>query len=132
MNTRFFSTSRFVLSLLLIVLSAHATKPQLAATRQEQIDFSQLDKVVLEELAEKNTPGAAIAIIQGERVVYVKGFGVASVETGAAVTPDMLFRLGSTTKMFTAAALVTLAAREKIKLDAPIGGYVKGKKASKL
>jgi CubicO group peptidase (beta-lactamase class C family) len=110
----------------LILLLAHAAKPQITAARQGQVDFSQLDKVVLEELAEKNTPGAAIAIIQGDRVVYAKGFGVASVETSAPVTPDMLFRLGSTTKMFTAAALVTLAVREKIKLDAPIGSYVKG------
>lgn len=118
--------SRSLLSLSLILLLTHAAKPHLAAARQEQVDFSQLDKVVIEELKERNTPGAAVAIIQGDRVVYAKGYGVASVETGAPVTPDMLFRLGSTTKMLTAAALVTLAAREKIKLDAPIGGYVKG------
>ncbi|MBD0369668.1 MAG: serine hydrolase [Pyrinomonadaceae bacterium] len=44
------------------------------------------------------TPGAAISIVQGDRVIYAKGFGVANVETGAPVTIDMLFRLGSTTK----------------------------------
>jgi CubicO group peptidase (beta-lactamase class C family) len=124
--TRRSNITRSLLSLLLILLLANTAKPLLAAARQEQIDFSQLDKVVLEELKEKNTPGAAIAIIQGDRVVYAKGYGVANIETGDRVTPDMLFRLGSTTKMFTAAALVTLAAREKIKLDAPIGGYVRG------
>src|SRR5438067_756565 len=37
-----------------------------------------------------------------------------------------LFRLGSTTKMFTAATLVSLAEAGKVKLDAPIGDYVKG------
>jgi CubicO group peptidase (beta-lactamase class C family) len=37
----------------------------------------------------------------------------------------MLFRLGSTTKMFTAAALVTLAEEGKLKLDARIGDYIK-------
>ena len=126
MAIRLFRISRTPLSLLLILLLTQAAKPNPAAARQEQVDFSQLDKVVLAELQERNTPGAAVAIIQGDRVVYAKGYGVASVETGAPVTPDMLFRLGSTTKMLTAAALVTLAAREKIKLDAPIGGYVKG------
>jgi CubicO group peptidase (beta-lactamase class C family) len=126
LNIRRSNISRSLLSLLMILLLAHASRPLLAAARQDQIDFSQLDKVVLEELQEKNTPGAAIAIIQGDRVVYAKGYGVANIETGDRVTPDMLFRLGSTTKMFTAAALVTLAAREKIKLDTPIGGYVKG------
>jgi CubicO group peptidase (beta-lactamase class C family) len=40
--------------------------------------------------------------------------------------PEMLFRLGSTTKMFTAAALVTLAERGAIDLSAPVGAYVSG------
>ena len=89
-------------------------------------DFSALEKVVLEELKATNTPGAAVAIVSGDRVIFAKGFGLANVETGAQVSPDMLFRLGSTTKMFTGAALVTLAAQGKIKLDEPIGTYVKG------
>ena len=40
--------------------------------------------------------------------------------------PDMLFRLGSTTKMFTAAALVGLALEGKLDLNAPISKYVMG------
>jgi CubicO group peptidase (beta-lactamase class C family) len=39
---------------------------------------------------------------------------------------EMLFRLGSTTKMFTAAALLTLAENNKIKMNEPIGNRVKG------
>ncbi|MCI0662074.1 MAG: beta-lactamase family protein [Acidobacteria bacterium] len=94
--------------------------------KQEQIDFTELDKLALEELKQKNTPGAAVAVIKDGRLIYAKGYGVASVETGSPVTPEMLFRLGSTTKMLTASALVTLAAAGKLKLDEPIGNYVKG------
>ena len=72
-------------------------------------DFTELEKLVPEELRERNTPGAVIAIVSGDRVVYQKAFGLANIETGAPMQPEMLFRLGSTTKMFTAAALVTLA-----------------------
>gem|GEM_PF-5959663 len=88
-----------------------------------QIDFTELDKLALEELKQKNTPGAAVAVIRDGRLIYARGYGVASVETGSPVTPEMLFRLGSTTKMLTASALVTLAAAGKLKLDAPIGNY---------
>jgi CubicO group peptidase (beta-lactamase class C family) len=66
-------------------------------------------KSVLAELAETNTPGAAIGIVKGEKLIFARGIGTSNVETGAPVTPEMLFRLGSTTKMFTAAALVQLA-----------------------
>jgi CubicO group peptidase (beta-lactamase class C family) len=90
------------------------------------IDFSELDKIVPEELKEKNTPGAVITVISGDQVVYQKAFGVASVETNAPMQPEMLFRLGSTTKMFTAAALLTLAEKEKIKMNEPIANRVKG------
>src|SRR5215212_8067293 len=97
-----------------------------AAIAQPAADFSELEKVLLAELKQTNTPGAAVAVISGGRVVFAKGFGVASVETGAPATADMLFRLGSTTKMFTGAALVTLAEQGKLKLTAPIGDVAKG------
>src|SRR5262245_40031443 len=67
---------------------------------------SELEKVAVEEMKADGIPGAAIGIVSGGKVLLAKGFGVASVETGVPVTADTLFRLGSTTKMFTAAALV--------------------------
>ena len=90
------------------------------------IDFSELDKLIPAELKEKNTPGTVITVISGDQIVYQKAFGVANVETNAEMQPEMLFRLGSTTKMFTAAALLTLAENNKIKMNEPIGNRVKG------
>lgn len=110
---------RFLLLLLCLGLSA-------IASTAKPIDFSELDRVVSEELKERNTPGAVIAVVSGNGVVYQKAFGVANVETNAPMQPEMLFRLGSTTKMFTAAALVALAEKDKIKLNEPIGDKVKG------
>src|SRR5262245_24767871 len=95
-------------------------------TSQSKPDVSELEKVVLAELTETNIPGAAIGIVSGDRLVFAKGFGVSNIETGAPVTPDMLFRLGSTTKMFTASGVVMLAEEGKLKLDEPIGKYAKG------
>lgn len=97
-----------------------------AANIPAQPNLAELEKVIEAELADSKTPGAAVAIVVGEKVVFAKGFGKVSSENGLAVTPDTLFRMGSTTKMFTAASLVTLAASGKIKLDTPIGNYVKG------
>jgi len=97
-----------------------------ASAKQQRVDFTQLEEVVLEELKETNTPGAAVAVVSGDRRVFSKGFGVANIETGAPVTPDTLFRIGSVTKMFTAVVLATLADEGRIKLDEPIGKYIKG------
>src|SRR5215211_1371529 len=115
----------FCLGLLITqaVAKPRSSKP---ATSPTTIDFSELDKLVPTELKEKNTPGAVITVISGDQVVYQKAFGVANVETSAEMQPEMLFRLGSTTKMFTAAALLTLAEKDKIKMNEPIGNRVKG------
>ena len=89
-------------------------------------DFAALDAVVQQELKDGGVPGATVAIVSGGRVIYAKGYGTANAETGAAMTPELLFRLGSTTKMFTAAALASLADRGAVDLRKPIGGYIKG------
>lgn len=89
-------------------------------------ELAALEPLVLEELKASNTPGAALAAVLGDQVVYAKGFGVASIETGVAVTPDTLFQIGSMTKTFTAAALVSLAKDGKVSLDRPVSDYVTG------
>ena len=88
-------------------------------------DFNELEKTIEAELKETKTPGASFAVISGDKIIFVKGFGQTSAEGGNPVTAATLFRMGSTTKMFTAAALVSLAEQGKIKLDAPIGNYIK-------
>jgi CubicO group peptidase (beta-lactamase class C family) len=89
-------------------------------------DFTPVEQSARDELARANVPGASMAIVRGEQVVFSKAFGTANVETRAPVRREMLFRLGSTTKMLTAAALAGLAAEGKIDLNAPVGKYVPG------
>ncbi|HEX6730145.1 MAG TPA: serine hydrolase domain-containing protein, partial [Pyrinomonadaceae bacterium] len=114
-----------LLSLAVLITESNA-KPDKPVTSTPPIDFSELDKLVSEELKEKNTPGAVITVVSGDQVVYQKAFGVANVETNAPMQTEMLFRLGSTTKMFTAAALLKLAESNKIKMNEPIGDRIKG------
>src|SRR6476646_1154132 len=89
-------------------------------------DFSALEQTSREELTRTRVPGASIALIKGDRIVFAKGTGTANVETGEPVRPEMLFRLGSTTKMFTSAAVAMLAEEGKLRLDAPVGDLVPG------
>src|SRR6201988_769531 len=94
-----------LLTLALIVAPAFAQQPR--------NDYGEFEQVLSDELKMTNTPGAAVGIVHGDRIVYAKGFGVSNVETGVAVSPDMLFRVGSVTKMLTAAVLVSLSEEGK-------------------
>lgn len=105
-----------VLTVVLIAPSAFATS--------NATDFSALDKTIQEELNATHSPGCAVAIVSGDEIVYAKGFGTADIETGVPVTLDTLFRIGSTTKIFTAIALVTLAEQGKVDLNRSLDNYI--------
>lgn len=111
---------------LIALLTFNLSTPTVCQSVEGSRDFSELEKVLLAELQEKNAPGAAVAIVSGNKIIFAKGFGVSNVETNAPATPDTLFQIGSITKTFTATAVLTLADEGKLKLDAPIGDYAKG------
>ena len=82
--------------------------------------YARVDSAVVDELRRTSTPGAAVALVVGDSVVYAKGFGSTAAD-GAAVTPATTFRIASITKVFTAATLVSLAEAGRVDLAAPIG-----------
>lgn len=97
-----------------------------AVARAQGPDYNNLARAAEEELRESKTPGAAVAVISGDRVVFLKGFGLTSTEAGEPVTPDTLFLVGSCAKVFTAARVVALKEEGKLKLSEPVGTYVPG------
>jgi CubicO group peptidase (beta-lactamase class C family) len=88
--------------------------------------FARAEASIREALVAAGAPGAAVAVVSGDRVIWAQGLGVANTETGAPVTADTLFQIGSATKMFTAAAVLSAASSGAIALDRPVGGYVSG------
>lgn len=98
----------------------------LAAAQDRQLDAAAIDKIAAEEVETTRVPGAAIAIVRGDKLVYSKAFGLANTETKEPARAEMLFRLGSTTKMLTSAAVVSLALEGKVDLHAPVARYVTG------
>jgi CubicO group peptidase (beta-lactamase class C family) len=83
-----------------------------------------LDQVAQAELQAVDAPGAALAVVRGEDVLFAKGLGVSSSETREPVTPDTLFRIGSLTKVVTAYTLISLVLEQHLSVHAPIAQYV--------
>src|SRR5262249_28033958 len=89
--------------LLLLVLSLAPALP--AAGPAQTVDATAVDAVVQEALQAWQVPGAAVAIVRGDEVIYVKGHGGPGLGTSDPVTSETLFAIGSTTKAFTATAV---------------------------
>lgn len=69
-------------------------------------------------------PGMAVAVVQNDRVVYLKSFGVKEAGKPDPLTPDTLFEIASTTKAFTATAVAMLVDQKKLDWDDPVHKYV--------
>ncbi len=60
-----------------------------------------------------NEPGIAVLIASKDGIIYKKAFGSANLELNVPMQPDMVFRIGSITKQFTALAFYNWLNKEK-------------------
>ncbi|MBP2401552.1 D-alanyl-D-alanine carboxypeptidase precursor [Streptomyces netropsis] len=80
-------------------------------------------KSAMDGVHRAGVPGVYGEVRDADRI-WRGASGVADVRTGRPVGPDMRHRVGSVTKTFTAAAVMQQVERGRIRLDAPIGGYL--------
>ncbi len=85
-----------------------------AATLQE------LDARIGNLLANSRVPGASVALIEGGRLVWAKGYGYSDLARRTPVTADTVFRAGSISKSFTAIGVIMLVEEGKLSLEAPL------------
>lgn len=74
-------------------------------------------------MASYGIPGVAVGVLYDGRE-YLKGYGVTSVDYPGAVDPDTVFRVGSTTKVFTGTAVMRLVEQGKLDLSARVRRYL--------
>lgn len=91
---------------------------------QDSNDSSQINQVTAQEINHlfstwntNNTPGAAIAIIKDDAIVFKGAYGLANLEFGIKNSPSTLFNIASNSKQFTTYALLHLVEEGKIGLD---------------
>jgi CubicO group peptidase (beta-lactamase class C family) len=121
--------SRRHLALVVIFACTTGLGALLHAATQGPADprFATLADFVGAEMKRTSAPGVALAVVDGDRVVFAEGFGLANADTGAPVTPDTLFQIGSVTKPFTAAAIVAAPDQPAaLTSDTAVGTVVSG------
>ncbi len=80
-------------------------------------------QTALTDVHRAGMPGVFAEVRDGDEI-WRGAAGVADVDTGRPVTPDMRHRVGSITKSFTAAAVLQLVEGGEVGLDTPIGHYL--------
>jgi len=96
----------FPLTLLFLTILSYGQVPD-----RESLDniFSDWDQPI--------TPGCALGIIQEGKLIYARGYGMANLEYDIPNSSTSVFRIGSTSKQFTAACIVLLHEQGKLSFD---------------
>lgn len=111
------------LMIVLSLFSALAARAA-AAPRPDDAALAKTIDAVMSAVYKPGEPGAAIIVRKDGRTLFRKGYGMADLELGVPVEPDMVFRLGSITKQFTAVSVLMLAEQGKLALGDPITKYL--------
>jgi CubicO group peptidase (beta-lactamase class C family) len=85
-----------------------------------------LSREIPQEMSAAHVVGLSIALVDGDRTVWARGFGWADTARRVPVTASTLFHIGSSAKTMTAAAVMQLVQQGRVDLDAPLSRYVPG------
>ncbi|MBI5612916.1 MAG: beta-lactamase family protein [Gammaproteobacteria bacterium] len=119
------STSRFYGALLGLLLAGCATPPAVipaAGDYRGMQDY--LDWYIPRQMAKHDVPGLSIALVDGSRPVWAKGYGYADAERAIPADAETVYQVGSVSKILTAVAALGLVERGHIDLDKPITQYL--------
>ncbi len=98
-------------------------RPVSAKQASNRASYDAIDVYIERQMRRLNIPGASLAIVEGDQVMYLRNFGQAR-PGGEAPTSQTPFLIGSLTKSFTAMAVMQLVESGKIELDAPVQRYL--------
>ena len=103
-----------------------ATEPQIPSVYSPEtaVSYSEVDGYISQQMTDDDIPGLAVVVVQGDEVVYLKGFGVTSLGNPSPVTPQTIFELASISKSFTALGVLLLRDEGLIELDVPVQRYL--------
>lgn len=116
--TRGYGWALLLLIPVLLSLSFRSSAPA------QPLDGKAVDAVLHDALKAWDVPGAAVAIVRNDDVVYLKGYGVKELGKNEPITPDTLFPLASCTKAFTTTAMAMLVDEGKMSWDDPVRKHI--------
>lgn len=108
----------------LALAAAGSLQAQSRAKKDAGTPAVRLDAYTAQALAAWGLPGAAVAVVQNDSVVFAKGFGVRELGKPEPITANSVFAIGSTSKAFTSASLAMLVGEGKVKWDDPVTKYL--------
>jgi CubicO group peptidase (beta-lactamase class C family) len=116
---------RLLLSVPVFITLIFFCSVKLAIVEKPRQDYSGLDSFINAKMKEHRVPGLSMVILNDQRTVYHREYGVKSAETAEPVDADTIFQAASFSKTLTAYAAMILVEKGKLALDVPLSHYLK-------
>ena len=110
--------------IVLIILYSALLSVSYGQSKQDKQLVKVLDGLLSDKFKPKD-PGCAVLVAKKGNIIYKKAFGSADLELKVDAKPAMIFRLGSTSKQFTAVAILQLVEQGKISLQDSVQKFIK-------
>ena len=109
-----------------ILVPACAQSPSQSVDTIDPALRTRIDRIASQVLEQTGVPSASIAIVQKGNLVYTQAYGNARLNPAVPATSRTRYAIGSVSKQFCAAAILTLQQDGKLSLDDPISKYIPG------
>jgi CubicO group peptidase (beta-lactamase class C family) len=100
-----------------------ALSPAVARAQTLPEDFEKKVDALCAPWSRPGVPGGVVAVAQEGKMLFVKGYGLANVETGTPIVRETVFDVGSVSKQFTAVCVLLMEEDGLIKTSDPITKY---------
>jgi len=111
-------------ALVACALAAAAARPAVAKARPVPDEKARRVDALFQNLNTRPGPGMAIVVVRDGKVILRRGYGFASIEHRAPITPATVFDVASISKQFTGLAVAMLVSEGKIALADDVRRYV--------
>src|SRR5579859_3558210 len=109
---------------LLLALLAGSAAPAGAAPAGAPAIAQKYREIIPRLMVEQNVPGLSLAVVDETGEVWAEGFGYTDTDRRTPVTPDTIFSLQSTSKLFTTLGVMRAVQAGRLSLDVPITTYL--------
>lgn len=87
-------------------------------------NLARVEAYIREFMAMTPIPGLSVVLVQGDQVLFERGYGVETLGSNRRMTAQSSSAIGSFTKSFTTLAIMQLVEQGRIELDAPVVEYL--------
>lgn len=112
------SSFRSVLLLMAVAAPVAAQRPASRPVEEARTDS------VFRAIDRSDGPGCAVGVFRDGAIRYARGYGMANLDLGTAISPHTVFDVGSVSKQFTAMSILLLQKDGKLNIDESVRKYI--------